>query len=478
MCGIVGVHNLPHAAQVAEQALEALTNRGQDATGIAIHNPDEQNFSFVGGEGTPEKVYTPAQLASFAGRVALGENRWTTNGDTGLVQPTQENDSTLTMVHNGNLSHTFRLDSALESLGVDLTDNPNDTERASRYLANRVKSGDSLEEAMAHLFSLIADAGSFCIIAADQTGKMVAMRDPFGFRPLSVGRKAGGFIVASETNALQRAGIVCEPNDPAAEWRDVQPGEMLIFDDTGMRSALLARGQHALCATEFIYLAHPESILYGRRVKDIRYDMGRQLAIEQPPTEDGIVIPVPQTAIPFARGFADQSGLPLEENALYIAKEAKGIRSFMEASPGARQQAVRKKLRVHPGSVEGEVAYVVDDSIFRGNVQTHNIKLLRENNAKRIHARIGSPPAIEPNNLGVATRMPEELISHDRTTEEVRKIIDADSLGHLSVEGMFLAINPPEGYGLSTPDFTGDNPIRRLHQLWPERQPALTRTLR
>ena len=475
MCGIVGVReyhnpNLPSPASVAGEALKALTNRGQDTTGIAINDHGEA-FTLIGGPGTAEKVYDFEQLASFAGRVAIGENRYTTDGDPGWVQPTYENDGTLSIVHNGNLSHPDRLIEDMQRLGID-TSRANDTQLASRRLAWDVKRGVPLEEAMANLFSLIADAGSFCIIAADQNGTMAAMRDPKATQPLVVAEKNGGYVVASETNALDAVGIKCELDNEMSVWRDVEPGELLVFDDSGMRSIQLAEGHYATCSLNFIYVAHDNSILYHQRVRKIRHNIGRQLAIEHPPI-GGLVMPVPNTANPYAEGYVEQAlkdGLPVElVHLLDIPNEAKGLRTFMQPTPEMRLDGARKKFQVRNGAILPEELTVIDDSIIRGNVQSVLNKLLRRLGVKQIHVRIGSPPARWPNRQGVATSEQEELVAYDRDVDGVRRYIDADSLGHVSLAGLVAGINPPEGYTISTPDFTGESAITGAYTRQPKR---------
>lgn len=466
MCGIVGVRQMHenstgNAALIAGQALEALTNRGQDATGIAVLNPEGRDFTFVGGEGTPDKVYNLEQIAGLTGRVALGQNRYTTDGDPGWIQPTEGKN--LTIVHNGNLSHPFLLQDTLRRAGVDFTDK-NDSQQIGLFMDWRMEKGASLVEAATDAYRLIRKAGSFCIIASDTEGSMVAFRDPHGIRPLVVAEEEG--VVASETNALDAVGIRCEIENEGKVWRGVRAGELLYFGKDGTRSIQLEEGEEAIDATEIVYTLNGNSILpdYGRRVNQIRQSLGRQLAKEHPPTKYGVVVGVPNSGLEYAKGFAAESGLPLVNDALYIAKEAKSKRSFMESTPQARMRAIRAKLRAYAEKIIGRVIYAVEDSVFRGNAQIATNDLLTESGAAEIHTRVGSGRIEHPNRLGIDTRSGDELVARGRTDEQLAQRLGSHSIGFVSVNGMWEAIDPPPGHSLTMPDFTGENPIVRHHE--------------
>lgn len=447
-CAVVGVSG-EHAAYITLQALDTLTHRGQDATGIAALGPGGR-FDHYGGRGLVRGAYDSAVLKNNTSTTAVGHNLYSTHGNG--KQPTDENDGRATVAHNGHLPHTERLQA---DLGEPIIGSPgvNDSKGVSLAFGRRLARGATMEEAAVEVYSLIADAGSFCIVAADQSGNLAAMRDPFGFRPLSIGRRGDGFVVASETVALDRVG--------AEYWRDVEPGELVIFDENGPRSHQLAEAtEPKLCMTEFVYVAHPDSVLLGRVVRDVRREFGRQLAREHPAEAD-IVIGVPNTATPAAQGYAEESGIEYVE-ALRISPEYAGIRSFMRGTQAERRRTSTKKIEHIAGTVGGERVVVVDDSVFRGTVQTTIMQLLRDGGAKDLNARIASSEVISPNGLGVATPTNEELIAYGRNTEQIRAMIGADSLGYLSVAGMVEATGlPMERFSLS--DFTGQNVIEEIH---------------
>jgi amidophosphoribosyltransferase len=310
-----------------------------------------------------------------------------------------------------------------------------------------LQQGSGVAEAIEQVFPLLV--GAFSCVAL-HAGKLVAFRDARGIRPLSYGRlPSGGYAVASETRALDALG--------ATEQKDVLPGQVIIIDETGVAVRQLAKPNPKLDIFELVYFARGDSRLYGRVVEDIRYDFGVQLAREQPlagDLESTIVVPVPNSAVSAAEGYAKESGLRYVEG----ITRSNRLRTFIKPDQEARKQAVREKLVPDPAVLNGKRVVLIEDSIVRGTTLGVLIEMLREAGAAEIHVRISSPPVRFPNFYGINMPSQAELVAHGRTVEDICELIGANSLGYLSVAGMLRATRrPPESFDISV--FTGEYPV-------------------
>ena len=457
-CGVFGVFTPGfNSAYIVIEANEKQQHRGQDGTGTVSTNAGGKLVDRRGA-GRVKQIFPEGfDLSLLPGEISLGHTRYGTSTVSqkldAHVQPVIGSSRRVAFAHNGNLPDTRFLDREMEQRGIPDREY-NDTEKMTAVVADLVDRGASLEEAIEKAAPLFT--GAWSIVAMDsKMGKLVAARDSKGIRPLSIGRSGNGIAFASETVAFG--------NPLNIEYlRDVNPGEMVIYDGNTLESRQIMPGENRLEIFEPVYFAHPDSILNGQRVGGTRINFGREAANEIPNMYDlraDIVVGVPNSGLLAAQGFAEQSGIELAAG-LSKRKEYTGGRTFIQPSAEDKIREVRKKLEADPNVLRGKSIILVDDSLVRGNTLPPVIEMARnEGGAREVHVVIASAPVEHPNHYGINTPTYEELAANRHSTiESLAYELKADSLHYLSVEGMIRATgNPGEMYSLA--DFTGKYPI-------------------
>ncbi|MGU3432307.1 amidophosphoribosyltransferase [Actinomycetes bacterium M1A6_2h] len=453
-CGVFGVWAPGEdVAKMSYYGLYALQHRGQEAAGIAV--ADGSQVLVFKDLGLVSQVFDEQTLGAMPGHVAIGHCRYSTTGSTTWenAQPifrTTAAGSGVALGHNGNLVNTTELASRAREAGLmgnRRGSGTSDSDVVGALLAHGAADSTLEQSAMELLPTL---EGAFCLTFMDEH-TLYAARDKHGVRPLSLGRLDRGWVVASETAALDIVG--------ASFVRDIEPGELLAIDADGVRSSRFATPEPKGCIFEYVYLARPDSVIGGRSVHSTRVEIGRRLA-EEHPAEGDLVIPVPESGTPAAVGYAQGSGIPYGQG---LMKNAYVGRTFIQPSQTIRQLGIRLKLNPLREVIRGKRLIVVDDSIVRGNTQRALIRMLREAGALEIHVRIASPPVRWPCFYGIDFASPAELIangmdSEDGILEGVRHAIGADSLGYISIEGMIAASEQPKSR-LCAACFDGNYPI-------------------
>jgi amidophosphoribosyltransferase len=423
-CGLFGIWNHPEAGNVTYLGLYALQHRGQESAGIAT--TDGTGFHVEKHMGWVADVFSPERLRRLVGRRAIGHVRYSTAGSSNLrnAQPITATTARgpIAIAHNGNLTNAETLRRQMERDGAIFQSN-SDTEVILHLLA-RAPAGP-LEGQIAFALAQVKGAYSLLILTLDA---MYAIRDPYGFRPLTIGRLGDAQVVASETCALDLM---------EAKWeRDIEPGELLIVSDAGTRSVRpLPAGERLQCVFEYVYFARPDSILWGRNVHTVRKAMGRQLAREYP-VEADIVIPVPDSGTSAALGYSEEAGTPYEMGLIrnhYVG------RTFIEPKQGIRHFGVKVKLNPMREMLADRRVVVVDDSIVRGTTSRKIVRMIRSAGAREVHMRISSPPIQWPCYYGIDTPTRKELIGSSHSVDEIARYLGADSLGYLSLDGMLKA---------------------------------------
>jgi amidophosphoribosyltransferase len=448
-CGVFGVWAPgEEVAKLSFFGLYALQHRGQESAGIAT--ADGEKILVFKDMGLVSQVFNEAALESLQGHIAIGHTRYSTTGSSHWknAQPTLGKTAygTVALGHNGNLTNTSELLELLEKRypnhdGDLRSGNTTDTAVITALLAGNPDS--SLEATALELLPLVK--GAYCLVFMDET-TLYAARDPQGVRPLVLGRLERGWVVASESAALDIVG--------ASFVREIEPGELVVIDENGLRSTRFATASRAGCVFEYVYLARPDTSIIGQVVYESRLEMGRTLAKEYPVDAD-LVMPTPESGTPAAIGYSEQSGIPFGHG---LVKNAYVGRTFIQPSQTIRQLGIRLKLNPLREVIAGKKLVVVDDSIVRGNTQRALVKMLKEAGAAEVHVRISSPPISWPCFYGIDFASRAELIASGLGVEEVRQSIGADSLGYLSREGMIAATNQDEA-SLCTACFTGKYPI-------------------
>lgn len=425
-CGVFGVYNHPEAARVTYLGLFALQHRGEEAAGICTS--DGEGLHIVKGQGLVGDVFDGDPMAALPGRNAIGHTRYSTTGSSIAVnaQPYKVNYSRgqIAVGHNGNLVNAQILRAELEAYG-SIFGSTMDSEIFVHLFAR--PTFRNVEEAIIESIKKVEGAYSLVILNEKQ---LYAVRDPHGFRPLCYGKLGAGYVVASETCAFDLI--------EADFIRELEPGEMLIIDENGPRSIFPFKDQNiqrAHCIFEHVYFARPDSTIFGDNVASVRERLGRNLAKEQPARAD-IVVPVPDSGNFAAMGFSKESGIPLAHG--FTRNHYIG-RTFISPSQSARLTKVRIKLNPIKEMVDGKRVVVVDDSIVRGNTAKSRVKLLRKAGAKEVHMRISCPPHVSPCYYGIDFPSKEELLACNNSMEEIKKFLDVDSIGYLSIEGMLGA---------------------------------------
>jgi amidophosphoribosyltransferase len=431
-CGIVGIYNAPEASKLAYLALYALQHRGQESAGIVSASAGRLHMHKS--KGLVADVFSADKLNALPGNCAIGHVRYSTTGSNmeANVQPLLANyhGGSLAVAHNGNLTNADALRGMIEKRGA-IFQTTTDSEIFLHLIAHSAAS--TFKEAL--LLSLMRTKGAFSLLLL-RPDSMVAVRDPNGFRPMVIGKLGDGYVVASETCAFDIMG---------AEYvREAQPGEILTFDADGMHSEMpFAKSESAYCVFENIYYSRPDSIAAdGRSIYEIRADLGRELAREYP-VESDVVIGVPDSAIPAAIGYAQEAGVPFEMGLIrnhYIG------RTFIEPQQSIRDFGARIKYNPVHGVLSGKRVVVVDDSIVRGTTIKKMVNMMRRAGAKEVHVRSSAPPWIHPCYYGVDTPDQKELVAAHMTPQEICDLVQADSLGYLSIEGMRKVMPQNVGY--------------------------------
>ncbi len=443
-CGIFGIFNHPEASNLTYLGLYALQHRGQEACGIV--SSDGRNLHAHKAMGLVADVFGNQQTFSkLPGNAAIGHVRYSTAGSSDIknTQPimVEYSRGSIAVAHNGNIVNAQLIRSELEAYG-SIFQTSMDTEIIVHLLATT--RDDSLVERITSALERVE--GAYCLLFLTES-RMIAVRDPHGFRPLCLGKQGGSYVVASESCALDLI---------EAEFiREIEPGEMIIIDKNGITSCSpWKKVTPKPCIFEFVYFARPDSLIFGKNVYMVRKEMGRQLAREHG-VEADIVIAVPDSGVPAAMGYAEEAGLPFE---LGLIRNHYVGRTFIEPQQSIRHFGVKIKLNPVREILQGKRVVIIDDSIVRGTTSRKIVKMVRNAGASEIHMRISSPPTSYPCYYGIDTPNRKELISASHTIDEIRKYITADTLGYLSREGLKNSVGAENSTACSA-CFTGEYPI-------------------
>ncbi|WP_026910830.1 amidophosphoribosyltransferase [Patulibacter minatonensis] len=445
-CGVFGVYAPGHdVSKLAYYGLYALQHRGQESAGIAA--ADLGGFIITQRAlGLVSQVFKEHDLRALTGDIAVGHTRYSTTGgnDWENSQPVHRNDRReLALAHNGNLVNAVELHTELAAQGVTFRATT-DSEIMAALLATTEAA--SLADAIVDVMPRLKGAYSTVVMDRD---RVHAFRDPQGIRPMVLGQiSEGAWVVASETCALDIIG--------ATYVRDVEPGELVILDERGVTSIMVQPGQReSFCLFEYIYFARPDSRMKGNLLQSSRGRMGEILAREAPVPGADLVVPVPDSGIPAARGFSRATGIPMEDG---FVKNRYVQRTFIQPGNELRQQGLRLKFNPLPEVIGGKSLVVVDDSIVRGNTTRQLVKMLKDAGAREVHFRITAPPIRNPCHYGVDMSAREEMVAHERTVEEIREHIGCDSVAYLSLEGVYEAVRGDRA-GHCDACFTGEYPL-------------------
>jgi amidophosphoribosyltransferase len=441
-CGVFGIFGHSEASKLAYLGLYALQHRGQESAGIASTNGlDVYAHKAI---GHVQEIFTPDVIARLPGESAIGHTRYSTAGDSSLTnaQPVviDCNRGKLALGHNGNLTNALEVRRRLEHRG-SIFQTTSDTEVIVHLIAR--SAARSLSSAIADALNQVEGAYSLVILTRDE---IYAVRDPRGFRPLNLGKLDGSWVVASETCAFDLI--------DAQYIREVEPGEMVRISRSGVESIRFAAEKpHQYCIFEHVYFSRPDSFIFGRSVNQSRERLGRLLAREHP-VEADIVVPVPDSGVPAAIGYADESRIPFR---MALIRNHYVGRTFIEPKQSIRDFGVKLKLNPVRSMLEGQRVVLVDDSIVRGTTSRKIVRLVREAGAKQVHVRISCPPTVSPCFYGVDTPRRDELIAARQSVEQIRQYLEADSLGYLSLESLREAVEDREGK-FCTSCYTGSYP--------------------
>ncbi|MGH9712023.1 MAG: amidophosphoribosyltransferase [Candidatus Acidiferrales bacterium] len=441
-CGVFGIFGHAEAAKMTYLGLYALQHRGQESAGIAT--TDGADVHVHKAMGHVQEIFTPDVISRLPGSVAMGHTRYSTAGDTVLMnaQPVviDCNKGKLALGHNGNLTNALEVRRRLEHRG-SIFQTTSDTEVIVHLIAR--SAARNLSGAIADALNQVEGAYSLLLLTRDE---IYAIRDPRGFRPLNLGRLDGAWVVASETCAFDLI--------DAEYVREVEPGEMVRISRSGVESIRFAPEKpHQYCIFEHVYFSRPDSLVFGRPVNQSRERLGRLLAREHP-VEADIVTPVPDSGTPAAVGYAAESGIPFR---MALIRNHYIGRTFIEPVQAIRDFGVKLKLNPVRRMLEGQRVVLVDDSIVRGTTSRKIVRLVREAGATEVHVRISCPPTVSPCYYGVDTPRREELIAAQKPVEEIRRFLGADSLGYLSLPSLRAAVEDTEGK-FCTSCYTGSYP--------------------
>lgn len=443
MCGIIGVIGQGlEASRLVHSGLWALQHRGQESSGIV--SSDGKNLYLHRGMGLVAHVYEEADFANLPGYLAIGHNRYATSGPSSFdyIQPVVTKDKNLALVHNGNLPDTTTLENFLHKKGITTTFH-NDSDLIHKVLSYYLARGQSIENAIKKSFPLFTGVFSILIATVD---KLIAVRDSCGVRPLVMGKCNDGYVFASETCALD---II-----KAQYLREVKPGEMVTVSLSGLKSYQLAKPTQKLDLFEFIYFARPDSRLLGKRVNEVRRQLGKYLAREHKIKAD-VVIPVPDSAVPAALGYSQESGIPFDHG---LVKNRYIHRTFIRPAQKLRDSDVEMKLNPIDEVLTGKRVIVIDDSIVRGTTSKKIVVLVRKAGAKKVYFLVSSPPVRYPDFYGIDTPSQKDLISAHLSEKQIAKEIGADGVHFLSYKSTIKATGLSEDV-LCTSCFSGIYPV-------------------
>lgn len=454
-CGVFGVYGHPEAANLVYLGLYALQHRGQESAGIVSSNG--KSLISHRAMGLVADIFSGDVIAKLEGTSAIGHNRYSTTGSTTLknCQPlvVEYARGGLAVAHNGNLVNFVELREKLEGRG-SIFQSSSDSEIMIHLVAG--SRAPTIAERVVDALAQLRGAYSLLFLTERE---MIAARDPFGFRPLVLGRIKGAVVVASETCALDLVRAEYE--------REVEPGEVVVIDEGGMRSLRpFPPAPTRRCIFEYVYFARPDSLLYGRNVYQVRKQQGRALARECPAAAD-LVVPVPDSGVPAAIGYAEQSRLPFE---LGLIRSHYVGRTFIEPREAIRHFGVKIKFNPVPAVLEGKRIVLVEDSLVRGTTLRKVIPMLRQAGAREVHLRIAAPPTSHSCFYGIDTPTRAELLASHQSVEEIRRFVTADSLGYLSWEGLYAFLGEGPRGGFCDACFTGNYPVeipdrQGVHQL-------------
>jgi amidophosphoribosyltransferase len=442
-CGVFGIFGHPEAAALTYLGLYALQHRGQESAGIVA--ADGERMRAARSMGHVADAFDEATIQTLPGHLAIGHTRYSTAGESRLqnAQPFLIDcaHGQIAVAHNGNLVNARELRDELVRAG-SIFQTSSDTEVVLHLYAR--SKAPSVEEALVESVAQLSGAFSLVLLTKN---RLIAARDPHGFRPLALGRLGDAWIVCSETCALDLIG--------ATYVRDVEPGELLVISDGGLRSIKpFPAAPLAHCVFEHVYFARPDSYVFGSSVNDVRTDLGRVLAREAPADAD-IVVPIPDSGVCASIGFAEASGLPLKMGLIrnhYVG------RTFIQPQQSIRHFGVKVKLNPVRSILEGQRVVLLDDSIVRGTTSRKIVKMVKAAGAREVHLRISCPPTVSPCFYGVDTPSRSELIAATHTIEEVRKYVEADSLAYLSLDGLRAAVGERQK-SYCTSCYTGVYPV-------------------
>ena len=445
-CGVIGVCTSEgEASRLAFFGLFALQHRGQESAGIAAANGE--NVVVHADMGLVTQIFREPDFYPLVGDMAIGHTRYSTSGSSELcnAQPllVDGQHGQLAVANNGNIINALQLRDQLQDEWNCTFTSTTDTEVIAQLLAHAT--GANWEDRVFQCMRQLEGAYSIVVQTKDT---MIAARDPLGIRPLCLGKLNGGWVVASESCALDHIG---------AEYiRELGPGEVIIVDGNGLHTATWSggTGRQALCVFELIYFARPDSLMAGQLVHSARQELGAQLAREHPVDAD-LVIGIPDSSTAAAVGYAQESGIPFSEG---LVKNRYVGRTFIEPEQRLRDLGVRQKFNTLVDVIQGKRLVVVDDSIVRGTTTPHVVNLLRKGGAKEVHMRVCAPPIKHPCFMGVDMASREELLAANNTLEDIRTFVGADTLGYLSVEGLLEVVGGTKG-GFCDACFTGNYPV-------------------
>ncbi|OGL30508.1 amidophosphoribosyltransferase [Candidatus Saccharibacteria bacterium RIFCSPHIGHO2_12_FULL_41_12] len=442
-CAVFGIYGSEDAARTAYFGLWALQHRGQEGSGIV--SSDGQNLHSYANFGLVAHVYTEEDLSELHGSIAIGHNRYATSGETDgdYLQPFLDKDRQFAMAHNGNLPDCSKLIEFLKQNNL-YKDDLNDSQMMHVAIGCFMSQGVALPQAIKQAYPLLT--GVFSCVAMDKT-QLVAFRDECGIRPLSIGQlENGGYVVASETCAFDTIG--------ASYVRDVNPGEIVFIDRDGLHSEQATAPNPKFDIFEFVYFARPDSVIMGKNVSTIRENMGKQMAREFN-IEADVVVPVPDSSVPAALGYSQQSGIKF---GLGLVKNRYINRTFIQPTDELRKRDVKMKLNPVIDAIKDKRVILVDDSIVRGTTMRQVIEMLKSAGAKEVHLAISSPPIRYPDFYGINTPLQSELIASRMSIDEMCMHLGADSLNFLSIDGMVGTTGlPADSFSLSF--FNGVYPV-------------------
>jgi len=444
-CGIFGVYAPGEdVAKITFFGLFTLQHRGQESAGIGVLS--NTKYALYKKMGLVNQIFTESRIGKLKGNIGIGHNRYSTTGsrlkeNAGPFVARKKLD-TYIVSHNGNIVNAKRIREALEEKGVRFT-STTDSEVIAQVIAHS-RGQTTWQKVFSMMYKI---HGAYSLVVGTKK-ELIGVRDPLGFRPLCLGRLDGGYCLASESCAFSAIG--------AEYLRELKPGEVVVINQDGLASHQFSKKPASFCIFEYIYLARPDSLINNHLVYKVREELGRHLARQHPAAAD-VVVPVPDSSIPAAVGFSQESKIPYREGLIknrYIA------RTFIDPDQRMRELGVKMKLSPLREIIEGKRVVIVDDSIVRGTTTLKIVRLLKEFGAREVHVRITCPPLRNPCFFGVDLPTREEFIAHKKNVDQIRKQLEADSLGYLSLDKVLKAAGAKNGRGFCTACFTGKYPLK------------------